>query len=875
MAAPRGELAALGFPVPPAVCVTTEAFRLALAPFRAGIDGALRDVRLADPAEATRAAAATAELLAALRVPDEVVSRLARALPELAAGGAALAVRSSATSEDGGETSFAGQYASVLGVRGEAAVLAAVLAVWRSFFSANALAARAGAGRDGADEAMGVLVQRMVDAECAGVAFSVDPVQPDGDVVVIDAAWGLGVGAVDGSVATDTLRVRRDFGGAEDPSIVEKREQIVADPAGGVRRAAVAEDRQRAACLPQGRRRAVAELVLAAEWALGTPQDVEWAISQERETDRLWLLQSRPITGLPAGLRRIAPFPVAWRDQAERLAFRRIDWSSVRRVPGPLEHDVIASVDRTTQLTALWEGYREVTTYGVFNGRGYFAPAPTGALGGHRRVAENAAADLGERLREAGATPWQHVAPEVVAATERLRAFDREAADGAALADHVEDALAAHHRHWTLHWTFWGPTKTALAPYREAVERLSGLRGDAAKELGDRLLEGEETVLTRQIDELHELALIARAASAVGELLREMPEDVLGRLAAMPEAGAFRERLAAFLDAWGEHVGHGYGSEASLETPTWREEPRTVLRLIAGYLDPAVGPPSVRRERARKVRDAEVDRLCAGTWAGRRGEPGGTDPPSGGADLETAVVHAEAAAALRRWLPYARRIATDLEEHNHYIDQLTVGQLRHALGAAARWLVAEGALCNPEDLFWLQLGEVLAALRAEPPPSLADRIAERRRQHAAWATLTPPPVMGVPTGELEPRREYKDELTTPAPPGATLLTGQAASAGRHRGRARVVAATDPLPAVAPGDVLVAENAGPLWTPLFPLLGALVLDQGVLTQHAATTAREYGVPAVIRTTTATRRIPDRAWLVVDGDAGTVEIEAGPA
>jgi pyruvate,water dikinase len=67
----------------------------------------------------------------------------------------------------------------------------------------------------------------------------------------------------------------------------------------------------------------------------------------------------------------------------------------------------------------------------------------------------------------------------------------------------------------------------------------------------------------------------------------------------------------------------------------------------------------------------------------------------------------------------------------------------------------------------------------------------------------------------------------------------------------------PLLAIAPGDILIATNVGPLWTPYFPLLGGLVLDGGSLTQHAATTAREYGIPAVIGTGEATQRIPDGA------------------
>jgi pyruvate,water dikinase len=84
-----------------------------------------------------------------------------------------------------------------------------------------------------------------------------------------------------------------------------------------------------------------------------------------------------------------------------------------------------------------------------------------------------------------------------------------------------------------------------------------------------------------------------------------------------------------------------------------------------------------------------------------------------------------------------------------------------------------------------------------------------------------------------------------------------------------------LPDLSPGDVLVAENVGPRWTPLIPILGGLVLDGGALGQHHAITAREFGVPAVVGTRNATRRIPDGAWVTVDGTEGTVTINTPSA
>ncbi|MEZ4735341.1 MAG: PEP-utilizing enzyme [Caldilineaceae bacterium] len=81
-----------------------------------------------------------------------------------------------------------------------------------------------------------------------------------------------------------------------------------------------------------------------------------------------------------------------------------------------------------------------------------------------------------------------------------------------------------------------------------------------------------------------------------------------------------------------------------------------------------------------------------------------------------------------------------------------------------------------------------------------------------------------------------------------------------------------LPNLAPGDILVAENVGPLWTPVFSILGGLVLESGSVGQHAAATAREYGVPTVIQVKHARHRIPDSAWILVNGTQGQVTLLA---
>lgn len=151
----------------------------------------------------------------------------------------------------------------------------------------------------------------------------------------------------------------------------------------------------------------------------------------------------------------------------------------------------------------------------------------------------------------------------------------------------------------------------------------------------------------------------------------------------------------------------------------------------------------------------------------------------------------------------------------------------------------------------------------------ADLIAQRQAQHAHWATLTPPPFLGVPEALLPPRPEMLDVVIEEE--GVVKdgrLHGLGASPGRVQGRVRILPKSAPLVDIQQGDILVAVNAGPLWTPFFPILGGLILEEGSLGQHAAVTAREYGIPTVIHVPLATHRLTDGEWVTVDGTNGIV-------
>jgi phosphoenolpyruvate synthase/pyruvate phosphate dikinase len=205
--------------------------------------------------------------------------------------GGYVAVRSSAVDEDGAEASFAGQHDTVLNVRGAKAVLEAVVATWASLRSETALAYRRERGIGEDDLALAVLVQRMVWADAAGVAFSVDPISGVDGTVVVTAAWGLGESVVAGTVTADTWRLDKDDLRVLEASVAEKVRMVIPSE-DGTQEVAVPRFLRSRPALDDAQLRAVAEVTRVLERERGWPVDVEFAWRD----DRLALLQCRPVT---------------------------------------------------------------------------------------------------------------------------------------------------------------------------------------------------------------------------------------------------------------------------------------------------------------------------------------------------------------------------------------------------------------------------------------------------------------------------------------------------------------------------------------------------------------------------------------------------
>ena len=314
-----GELVRAGLPVPDGFVITTDAYTDFVAANRLG-----QRIRTLVGAGGPEASEQIAAAFVAGRVPAGLRREILRAYADLGAG--PVAVRSSATAEDLEDASFAGQQETYLNVRGNDALLAAVVRCWASLWTDRAITYRARQRFDSAGVRLAVVVQRMVPAEAAGVMFTANPANGRRDEVMITAAWGLGEAVVGGLVDTDTLVVAKADGRIRTRSIADKAVQT-AYAADGTTEQPVPDDRRRTAVLRDAAAAELARLGQQVEDHFGAPQDIEWA----RTGDGFVLLQARPITALPAPE---ADPPTDWTVPEPTAMYVRA--SIVEQLPDPL-----------------------------------------------------------------------------------------------------------------------------------------------------------------------------------------------------------------------------------------------------------------------------------------------------------------------------------------------------------------------------------------------------------------------------------------------------------------------------------------------------------------------------------------------------------
>ncbi len=291
-----GELVAAGLPVPPGFVLLRDCYRDSMR--AGGVDTELAALHrealeaVADTVALTERCERMQGLVRKAGIADTVAALTLSAYHALGPD-AVVAVRSSATGEDGADASFAGMNATLTNVAGDDGLVAAVTQCWMSLFSPRVITYRASRGFLDAP-AMAVVIQQMVDSDKAGVAFTADPSTGALDRVVIEAAFGLGEVVVSGEVEPDTYVVSKETLQPIDIRLGRKTFKIVRGADGHDTIVDLDDEQAESRVLTDDELRSIAELAIATERHNGNPQDTEWAIAD----GRTFLVQARPITTL-------------------------------------------------------------------------------------------------------------------------------------------------------------------------------------------------------------------------------------------------------------------------------------------------------------------------------------------------------------------------------------------------------------------------------------------------------------------------------------------------------------------------------------------------------------------------------------------------
>lgn len=767
-----------------------------------------------------------------LDLKDQIAVRLEALQTDLKSlfSGKPLAVRSSAVGEDSSQHSFAGQFKTVLNVVPET-LAAAVTEVWLSAQNVTAYAQAHGLESGGE---MAVILQEMVPATAAGVAFSVHPVNGT-EEVVINAVSGLGDKLLDGSENADSYTVFRN-------DILQH--SLVGE-------APVLTDSQ------------ILELTQTAkdiEKAFSGPQDIEFAF----EADTLYILQTRPITTLPKN---------------------RIVWDNsniVESYPGltlPLTDSFIrkmyAAVYRQfSGILGISE--RKMTAHdaafdnmlGLLNGRVYYNLNSwfqvLSLLPGYSLNAGFMEKMMGVKEKpdipivasgNGGIKAWWEVLGAVRGISQNLRTA-RKGADAFVKAfNRVYEPFAKTDFNSQSAGQIWEGYKTFEAlMLREwkaplvndffAMIFFGLLQKQCAKiapedpTLANRLLAASDAVLTtepiRQLPKI--IAAIQQYPALLETAQNESPEAFYNALQSdgFPEAKA---QFNAYVERWGERT----VAELKLETVTYQQDPLMLVKLLQSQL---ISPNSEANSFTSNLKHSrqEAEAFVAQKLRGK--------------------------AFKRRLFNYILRQAryfVSQRENLRYYRTRGFGMVRRMMLALGEKLAAQNVLDAPRDVFYLSLSEVESLVNAPKP--MQTTVAARKAQYEAYETA-PLPERVIAYGE--PRGVIR--LASNKSPKGNIsgnLEGIPCSPGIVRARIRKVTYADALQTLN-GDLLATYATDPGFVVLFATASGILTERGSLLSHAAIVSREMGIPCIVGIDGLMDELADGTLVEMNGSTGVVKV-----
>jgi pyruvate,water dikinase len=784
--------------------------------------------------------------------------------------------------------SFAGQQDTFLNVRGPQAVLEAVVECWSSLWTARAIAYRQRNGIAQAEVALAVVIQAMVHSQASGVLFTANPLTGLRTETVIDATLGLGEALVSGLVDPDHYVVSvPQTGQASILSVSLGSKAIATHGLAGGGTSTQASNAARIQALPDEAILELAHLGQQVAGLYGSPQDIEWAWVE----DRIYLLQSRPITSL-------YPIPIRELTAAEPLRV----YFSFGAVQGmlnpltPLGQDMIREVFATA--SGLFGLKRDLNTQSVIATAGErlwidITSVARNTMG--RRILLMALSKVEPTIRQAILPILDDPRLKPERAGIRLANLAHilrfalplgcnlvlnllaPAARRASLVSRWEATLSqyraetqpdermgdpyfrlacqvsrmrtfVHCRVSRLLIGFVSGVAAGMASFN-LVDQLAsqipagqtGIHPQARQNLVLEVTRGLPHNPTTEMDlELWRISNLLRSDPVCLDLIENRsPNDLSGAYRTRKLPALLLEILDGFLDRYG---GRGLG-EIDMGRKRWQEDPTHVIEVIGSYVqikDSNMTPDAVF-ERGRQSSQAAIQRLSQGLQGSRLG-------------------HMKA--GLLRLAAGRARELMGMREHPKFFIVRLLWQFKQDLQEIGQDLVKAGVLADVEDVFYLGFEELIR-LSTRENTDWKLLIGERRAAYQREALRKQ-----IPRLLLSDGRAFYEGIRADGDNEHTF-SGSPVSPGSLEGLVRVV--LDPRQAgLLPGEILVCPGTDPSWTPLFLAAGGLIMEVGGMMTHGAVVAREYGIPAIVGVDQATTRLHTGQRIRMDGAVGRIEI-----
>lgn len=804
------------------------------------------------------------------QLSDSVAKAVRTALHQLCPRAELVAVRSSAIDEDGVHHSYAGQFESFLFVRAED-VADRIVAVWQSGFSERVLAYRREHGISGALQPPAVLVQQMVDADAAGVAFSADPVSGQRGIAVVAAVAGIGTSLVNGECDADTYHVNRDL------QIVTRE---ITRKSGNTD-VAVLNDEQVVA---------VAQVARRAAACFGCPQDIEWAT----RNGEMFLLQSRPISSLsktidPDGALNLwdnsnivesyggvtTPLTFSFArhvyEEVYRQFCRLLGVSSAkmdehdntfRHMLGLLHGRIYYNLLNWYRLLALLPGYKWNRRF-MEQMMGVKEELPDEYLPRLQpSTRTERLVDLMSLVRTSINLVKAHLRLERdiprfytrlnTALTQPHSSLEAMRADE--LAAHYHDLERTLLKRWDVPLVndffamiFYGVLGRLTLKWCQDAKS-----GTTDSGLHNALLSGEGGIISAEpAHRMTELAHIAASDTVFIEALcTGTAANIRQHMKRFP---LFMRKYEEYLAQFGERC----LDELKLESLTLVDDPLPLLRAVG----------SMARNLQSSTRLEQVDNGVQNTKS---------------SDLRT-VAEGQVTAALARrpmrravfwWVAdNARRRVRD-RENLRFERTRVFGRVRKIFLELGKRFTELGVLEDKRDVFYLEKEEVLGFVEGTGTTTdFKSLVTARKIEYERFQNETLPdrfetrgPVLSSTQlqDKIDRERTHREESLVE---NGTCLQGIGCSSGVVRGPVRIV--TNPHGVqLQPGEIIVAERTDPGWIMLFPAAAGLIVERGSLLSHSAIVSRELGLPAVVAATGVMKWLQDGDCVELDGSSGVV-------